>query len=161
MSLSDSEAKAYALIQLLGKEGELAPKLDEMVKAREQAEAALAKVREEKEALDLATKASSEQLAKERAELDKAKASHDESAEEARKRINLNRSQQAELDELKEKLDKQEQNLSLREAQVADAEKRVERQTGALRAAIEHVNRLKPAVNEVQGIAQSMKEALG
>ena len=161
MPQTDAENKAYALIALLGKEGEFAPKLEEMVKAREKSEEALATLRKEKEALDTATEQSTVQLAKERAELEKAKVTHDESAEEARKRINLNRSQQADLDKLKEELDKRHQSISLREAQVASDQKRVEGQTAQLRDAIDHVNRLKPALAEVASITQSMKEALG
>jgi hypothetical protein len=161
MPMTDQESKAYALVALLGKEGEFAPKLDEMVKAREAAEAASKQAQADKDALDKATASSIEQIKMETIKFDAARVAHDETAEEARKRIDLNRGQLADLENVRMEVEKRNQSIALREAQVAQDLKRVESQSAQLRAAIDHVSRLKPALTEVVSISQSMKEALG
>lgn len=160
MTMTEQEAKALAVLKLFGKDDDI-PKLEELIKARQDNEAVLAQITEQREKLEADTQSSIAQIKKEKDDFDKAKVAHDESAEEARKRINLNRSQQSELDALKAEVDKKHESLALREAQVAQDLKRVQQQSAQLSAAIEYVSKLKPALAEVASITQSMKEALG
>ena len=161
MSLTPQEEMAYSMAAFFGKEDAYKERLDKLVAAREEADASAAKVREEREALETATASSTKQLAKEKEGWIAAKAAHDEAAEEARKRIDIARSQQAELDNVKADVEKRHHDVANRESVVDESQKHVDRQVAQLRGAINHVNRLKPALAEVSNIVKSMQDALG
>jgi chromosome segregation ATPase len=146
--LTEAEHTAYGLIILAGREEEFKKRIDELVKRRQDAEAAEAKIHTEAEALEK-TRADTElHVAQETEKLNTARAAHDASAEESAKRLQLAEQTKVTLAEREKALDDREHALADREAKLKADEASVTRKDEELRTRLAETEKLQTSLHE-------------
>lgn len=159
--MTESEKLAYGLITTAGREDEFKKRIDELVERRQAAEAIEKKNQEDAAALEKLREDTNLEVAKKTAALNAAQQEHDQSADEAHRRITLAQSQQQELEKLKVELDARHKDLDARESALGATLQRQGIQHKQLSTAIDGVKNLKAALDEVRRQASVISEALG
>jgi chromosome segregation ATPase len=146
--MTDSERLAYGLITTAGREEEFKKRIDELVKRRQDAEAAEAKIQAEAEALEK-TRADTElRVAQETEKLNTARAAHDASAEESAKRLQLAEQVKVTLAEREKALDDREHALADREAKLKADATSVMQKGEELRTRLAETEKLQTSLHE-------------
>jgi uncharacterized protein (DUF3084 family) len=147
MGLTTDEQMAYGLLAILGRDNAFKERFDKLVKRREEAEAAEAKIGAEREKLEKVQVDTNLHVARKTEELNTAQAKHDASAEEAGRRLHL-------LQETSTALDKREAALAEREKVLAKKEKDFDYHWATIATREEQV---KAREAEIEGLKASLE----
>lgn len=159
--MTQEEQMAYGLLAIAGNEALLKPKLDELIKRREDAEEIEARNYKERQELQKLKEDTNLHVAQQTDALNKAKAEHDDAALEAHKRITMAQEQEEKLKKLKADLDYRQSTLSAAEVALEKNTTMHNAQVAKLGSAINDIPKLKAALDEINSLATGVKEKLG